>query len=49
MELHAFLSKDLLGLKEMAAAGKLHFLAADGDHLRFTTEFFEDKILPFLK
>ena len=25
--------KDWLGLKEMDAAGKLHFLGADGDHL----------------
>jgi len=41
--------KDLLGLKEMDAVGKLHFLAADGDHLRFTTEFFDSKIIPFLK
>jgi palmitoyl-protein thioesterase len=41
--------KDWLGLKEMDAAGKLHVLGADGDHLRFTQEFFETKILPFLK
>ena len=33
----------------MEADGKLHFLAADGDHLRFTDKFFEDEIIPFLK
>ncbi len=44
-----YFSKDWLGLKEMDAAGKLHFLGADGDHLRFTQEFFETKIFPFLK
>ncbi|XP_028406416.1 palmitoyl-protein thioesterase 1-like [Dendronephthya gigantea] len=41
--------EDLLGLKEMDMAGKLHFLGADGDHLQFSQEFFETKILPFLK
>eukprot|EP00794_Sanderia_malayensis_P004811 gene4811-5441_t len=39
---------DLLGLKEMDKAGKLHFLGADGDHLRFTEDFFDKNILPFL-
>ena len=33
----------------MDKAGKLHFLGADGDHLQFSKEFFESKILPFLK
>ena len=28
---------------------KLHFLTADGDHLQFTDEFFDEQILPFLK
>ncbi|XP_046850386.1 palmitoyl-protein thioesterase 1-like [Xenia sp. Carnegie-2017] len=41
--------EDWLGLKEMDEAGKLHFLEADGDHLQFSKEFFEKKILPFLK
>ncbi|XP_020896062.1 palmitoyl-protein thioesterase 1 [Exaiptasia diaphana] len=41
--------EDRLGLQEMNKAGKLHFLTAIGDHLRFTDEFFEEKILPFLK
>eukprot|EP00795_Rhopilema_esculentum_P007651 gene7651-13472_t len=42
--------KDLLGLQEMDKAGKLHFLASDGDHLRFTEQFLEEKIInPFLK
>eukprot|EP00112_Aurelia_sp_Birch-Aquarium-sp1_P001002 Seg1097.2 transcript_id=Seg1097.2/GoldUCD/mRNA.D3Y31 product="Palmitoyl-protein thioesterase 1" protein_id=Seg1097.2/GoldUCD/D3Y31 len=42
-------TEDLLGLKEMDKAGKLHFLGADGDHLRFTDKFLEEKIVPFLK
>ncbi|XP_031553367.1 palmitoyl-protein thioesterase 1-like [Actinia tenebrosa] len=41
--------EDRLGLQEMDKAGKLHFLAAIGDHLRFSDEFFNEKILPFLK
>ena len=41
--------KDLLGLKEMEAAGKLHFLSSDTDHLQFTDEFFKDQLLPFFK
>lgn len=41
--------KDLLGLKEMEAAGKLHFLASDTDHLQFTEEFFKEKLIPFFK
>ncbi|KAK3710177.1 hypothetical protein QZH41_010580 [Actinostola sp. cb2023] len=41
--------EDHLGLQAMDKAGKLHFLAAIGDHLRFSDEFFNDKILPFLK
>lgn len=28
---------------------KLHFLTADGDHLQFSDEFFDEQILPFLK
>ena len=28
---------------------KLHFLTADGDHLQFSEEFFDEQILPFLK
>jgi len=42
-------TEDLLGLKEMDKAGKLHFLGADGDHLRFTEKFMDEKIIPFLK
>lgn len=41
--------EDWLGLKEMDKAGKLHFFGADGDHLQFSEEFFDTKILPFLK
>lgn len=43
------LCQDWLGLQEMDKAGKLHFLSADGDHLQFTEEFFDEKIIPFLK
>lgn len=42
-------TEDRLGLQEMDKAGKLHFLIADGNHLQFTQEFFNEKILPFLK
>ena len=28
---------------------KLHFLTADGDHLQFSDEFFDEQSLPFLK
>ncbi|EDO39662.1 predicted protein [Nematostella vectensis] len=41
--------EDWLGLQVMDKAGKLHFLSADGDHLRFTNEFFIKNIIPFLK
>ncbi|XP_065843042.1 palmitoyl-protein thioesterase 1-like [Oscarella lobularis] len=42
-------TEDWLGLKEMDAAGKLHFLSSDGDHLQFTDDWFYENILPFLK
>ncbi|XP_078361110.1 palmitoyl-protein thioesterase 1-like [Oculina patagonica] len=41
--------EDWLGLKQMDSDKKLHFLTADGDHLQFTDEFFDEQILPFLK
>ncbi|KAM4797382.1 palmitoyl-protein thioesterase 1 [Rhinophrynus dorsalis] len=41
-------TEDRLGLREMDKAGKLVFLGAEGDHLRFTEEWFNEKILPFL-
>ena len=31
--------EDLFGLKTLDAAGKVHFLSTDGDHLRFSIEF----------
>lgn len=40
---------DLLGLQQMDKDKKLHFLVAVGDHLQFSDEFFNEKILPFLK
>jgi len=42
-------TEDRLGLQEMDKAGKLHFLAAKGNHLQFTQEFFNEQILPFLQ
>ncbi|KAK9394782.1 palmitoyl-protein thioesterase 1 [Crotalus adamanteus] len=40
--------EDRLGLKEMDKAGKLVFLGAEGDHLRFSKEWFFKNIVPFL-
>ncbi|KAJ8664775.1 hypothetical protein QAD02_006437 [Eretmocerus hayati] len=37
--------EDRLGLKEMDAAGKLHFLSVDGNHLQFTDEWFTNNII----
>ncbi|XP_065198973.1 palmitoyl-protein thioesterase 1-like [Sycon ciliatum] len=41
--------KDLLGLQEMEAAGKIHFLASDSDHLQMNQTFFEEQIMPWFK
>ncbi|XP_068188358.1 palmitoyl-protein thioesterase 1 [Antennarius striatus] len=41
--------EDRLGLAAMDKAGKLVFLATDGDHLQFTKEWFTAKLLPYLK
>lgn len=41
--------EDWLGLKEMNAVGKLHFLASDSDHLQFNETWFVQSIVkPFL-
>ncbi|XP_063168453.1 palmitoyl-protein thioesterase 1 [Candoia aspera] len=42
-------TEDRLGLKEMDQAGKLVFLAAEGDHLQFSKEWFFKNIVPFLQ
>ncbi|XP_052089152.1 palmitoyl-protein thioesterase 1-like [Mytilus californianus] len=43
-------TQDLLGLKQMNEAGRLHFLASPGDHLQFTEEWFISNIVnKFLK
>ncbi|KAJ8334766.1 hypothetical protein SKAU_G00404050 [Synaphobranchus kaupii] len=42
-------TEDRLGLAEMDKAGKLVFLASDGDHLQFTREWFNAKLLPYLR
>uniref|UniRef100_A0A8C4N7Z9 Palmitoyl-protein thioesterase 1 n=1 Tax=Eptatretus burgeri TaxID=7764 RepID=A0A8C4N7Z9_EPTBU len=41
--------EDRLGLQEMDKTGKLDFLEADGDHLQYSEEWFDDKILPYLQ
>uniref|UniRef100_A0A8C7KZX4 Palmitoyl-protein thioesterase 1 n=1 Tax=Oncorhynchus kisutch TaxID=8019 RepID=A0A8C7KZX4_ONCKI len=40
--------EDRLGLAAMEAAGKLDFLATEGDHLQFTDEWFNAKLVPYL-
>ncbi|KAG7500801.1 palmitoyl-protein thioesterase 1 [Solea senegalensis] len=40
--------EDRLGLAAMDKAGKLVFLATEGDHLQFTQEWFKKNLLPFL-
>ncbi|XP_006867646.1 PREDICTED: palmitoyl-protein thioesterase 1 [Chrysochloris asiatica] len=42
-------TEDRLGLKEMDNAGKLVFLATEGDHLQLSEEWFDTSIIPFLK
>uniref|UniRef100_A0A6Q2WWW0 Palmitoyl-protein thioesterase 1 n=1 Tax=Esox lucius TaxID=8010 RepID=A0A6Q2WWW0_ESOLU len=41
--------EDRLGLAAMEAAGKLHFLATEGDHLQFTEKWFNENLLPYLR
>ncbi|XP_036371521.1 palmitoyl-protein thioesterase 1 [Megalops cyprinoides] len=45
----ALYKEDRLGLAEMDKAGKLVFLSSDGDHLQFTREWFNAKLLPYLR
>ncbi|XP_040830224.1 palmitoyl-protein thioesterase 1 isoform X2 [Ochotona curzoniae] len=42
-------SEDRLGLKQMDKAGKLVFLATEGDHLQLSEEWFYAHIIPFLE
>jgi palmitoyl-protein thioesterase len=42
-------TKDLLGLKIMDQQSRIKFLQTDGDHLRFTDQWFIDNIIPLLK
>ncbi|XP_031234391.1 palmitoyl-protein thioesterase 1 isoform X1 [Mastomys coucha] len=42
-------TEDRLGLKKMDKAGKLVFLAKEGDHLQISQEWFTAHIIPFLK
>lgn len=41
--------QDRLGLAAMEKAGKLVFLASEGDHLQFTREWFDTNLLPYLR
>uniref|UniRef100_A0A3P8RJR6 Palmitoyl-protein thioesterase 1 n=1 Tax=Amphiprion percula TaxID=161767 RepID=A0A3P8RJR6_AMPPE len=41
--------QDRLGLAAMDKAGKLVFLATEGDHLQFTREWFNANLLPYLR
>lgn len=41
--------QDRLGLAAMDRAGKLVFLATEGDHLQFTREWFDQNLLPYLR
>ncbi|KAM9340321.1 palmitoyl-protein thioesterase 1 [Symphorus nematophorus] len=41
--------EDRLGLAAMDKAGKLVFLASEGDHLQFTREWFNANLLPYLR
>ena len=42
-------TKDLLGLKTMDQQSRIKFLDTNGDHLRFTDQWFIDNIIPYLK
>lgn len=41
--------EDRLGLKAMDEAGKLVFVKTEGDHLQFSTEWFIETLIPFLR
>lgn len=41
--------QDRLGLAAMDKAGKLVFLATNGDHLQFNREWFNAHLLPYLR
>jgi len=40
--------QDWIGLKQLDQQNKLQFLTCDGDHLRFTQQWFEDNIIPLI-
>ncbi|CAL8294961.1 unnamed protein product [Boreogadus saida] len=42
-------TEDRLGLAAMEKAGKLVFLASDGNHLQFTEKWFDDHLLPYIR
>ena len=41
--------KDLLGLQAMQAAGKLHFLACDSEHMHFDVAYLKQNLLPWFE
>ena len=43
-----FYKKDFIGLKTLVDAGKVTFGTFDGDHLQFTTDEFNTKVIPAL-
>ncbi|KAG7271384.1 hypothetical protein CRUP_019929 [Coryphaenoides rupestris] len=42
-------TEDRLGLAAMDRAGKLVFLASEGNHLQFTRQWFNDNLLPYIR
>ncbi|XP_067281837.1 palmitoyl-protein thioesterase 1 [Pseudorasbora parva] len=45
----AIYTEDRLGLAKMDSAGKLVFLASEGNHLQFTREWFNENLLPYIR
>lgn len=43
------LLQDLLGLQSLNSTGRLHFLTSPTDHLRFTEDWFNTNLMPYIK
>jgi palmitoyl-protein thioesterase len=39
---------DWMGLKTLDEAGKIHMSSFDGEHIRFTSEYWDSTVLPYL-
>lgn len=37
-----------LGLNDLVVANKMVFLSTDGDHLKFSTDWFKQNVVPYL-